>query len=131
MTVEGTARDPRNFAVVDYGRAILHNGDIPSDKRHVKLLPLAGFPLQLGCRRNEAIDAPGVMARRLESRIDPATASWLVNEYRVSHKNGRTVSRAQKHALVIRACKCGRKIAGRAHSGTPMIGLRMAWHPAE
>ena len=46
------------------------------------------------------------------SLIDPATASWLVNEYGVSHKNGQPVSRAQKHALVIRACKCGRKIAG-------------------
>lgn len=46
------------------------------------------------------------------SLIDPATASWLVDEYGVSHKNGQPVSRAQKHALVIRACKCGRKIAG-------------------
>ena len=44
--------------------------------------------------------------------IDPATAKWLINEYGVSENgNGRTVSRAQKHALVIRTCRCGRKVA--------------------
>ena len=49
--------------------------------------------------------------------IDPATAKWLVSEYGVSQSaaNGRTVSRVQKHALVIRACHCGRKIAGNAY----------------
>jgi hypothetical protein len=47
------------------------------------------------------------------SLIDPATVKWLVSEYGVSQgSNGRQVSRAQKHALVIRTCKCGRKIAG-------------------
>jgi hypothetical protein len=47
------------------------------------------------------------------SLIDPATAKWLVSEYGVSQgSDGRQVSRAQKHALVIRTCKCGRKIAG-------------------
>jgi len=46
------------------------------------------------------------------SLIDPATAKWLVSEYGVSRGDGRQVSRAQKHALVIRTCKCGRKIAG-------------------
>lgn len=46
------------------------------------------------------------------SLIDPATARWLVDEYGVSNGNAQPVSRAQKHALVIRACKCGRKIAG-------------------
>src|SRR5208337_837711 len=55
--------------------------------------------------------------------IDPATAKWLVSEYGVSQSatNGMTVSRIQKHALVIRACHCGRKIAGNAyfrHVGT-------------
>lgn len=40
------------------------------------------------------------------SLIDPATAKWLINEYGVSANGNRgTVSRAQKHALVIRACK--------------------------
>ena len=49
--------------------------------------------------------------------IDPATAKWLVSEYGVSQSatNGTTVSRVQKHALVIRACHCGRKIAGNAY----------------
>jgi hypothetical protein len=49
--------------------------------------------------------------------IDPATAKWLVSEYGVSQSatNGMTVSRVQKHALVIRACHCGRKIAGTAY----------------
>jgi hypothetical protein len=42
--------------------------------------------------------------------MDPATARWLEDEYGVA--NGRPTSRAQKHALVIRTCKCGRKIAG-------------------
>ena len=49
--------------------------------------------------------------------IDPATAKWLVSEYGVSQSvaGGATVSRVQKHALVIRACHCGRKIAGNAY----------------
>jgi hypothetical protein len=49
--------------------------------------------------------------------IDPATAKWLVSEYGVSPSaaHGRAVSRVQKHALVIRACQCGRKIAGNAY----------------
>ena len=46
--------------------------------------------------------------------IDPPTMKWLVTEYGVSKAatNGGTVSRARKHALVIRTCQCGRKIAG-------------------
>src|SRR5271157_3858570 len=49
--------------------------------------------------------------------IDPATAKWLVSEYGVSQSatDGTTVSRVQKHALVTRACHCGRKIAGNAY----------------
>lgn len=49
--------------------------------------------------------------------IDPAIAKWLVSEYGVSPSatHGSSVSRAQKHALVIRACHCGRKIAGNAY----------------
>jgi hypothetical protein len=49
--------------------------------------------------------------------MDPATAKWLVNEYAVTNPTteSRTVSRAQKHALVIRACHCGREIAGNAY----------------
>ncbi|MGB8886520.1 MAG: hypothetical protein WCC87_07330 [Candidatus Korobacteraceae bacterium] len=49
--------------------------------------------------------------------MDPATAKWLVNEYGVTNPTAesRPVSRAQKHALVIRACHCGREIAGNAY----------------
>jgi hypothetical protein len=49
--------------------------------------------------------------------MDPATAKWLASEYGVSPSasQSRTLSRAQKHALVIRACQCGKKIAGNAY----------------
>jgi hypothetical protein len=49
--------------------------------------------------------------------MDPATAKWLVNEYGVpgSASKDRAVSRAQKHALTIRTCKCGKKIAGNVY----------------
>jgi hypothetical protein len=51
------------------------------------------------------------------SLIDPPIAKWLAKEYGVLElaENTGIVSRAQKHALVIRACKCGRKIAGNAY----------------
>ena len=46
--------------------------------------------------------------------IDPSTAKWLVREYGVTEtaKNRGTVSPSRKHALVVRTCKCGKKIAG-------------------
>lgn len=45
--------------------------------------------------------------------IDPATAKWRVSEYGVSRDiNVPVVSRAQKHAFVVRTCTCGRKISG-------------------
>ena len=45
--------------------------------------------------------------------MDPATAKWLINEYGVSESGSvRALSRAQKHALVIRTCRSRRKIAG-------------------
>jgi hypothetical protein len=49
--------------------------------------------------------------------IDPATAKWLIEEYGVPSPStaGRTVGRALKHALVVRTCKCGRKIAGNVY----------------
>lgn len=49
--------------------------------------------------------------------IDPATAKWLVSEYGVGNSapSASSVSRAQKHALIIRACNCGRQIAGNAY----------------
>ena len=48
--------------------------------------------------------------------IDPPTAKWLVSEYGVSQSviGGALVAGVQKHALVTRACHCGRKIAGNA-----------------
>jgi len=51
------------------------------------------------------------------SLIDPPTAKWLASEYGVSQvaANGGSVSRARKHALVIRTCKCGRQIAGNSY----------------
>lgn len=48
--------------------------------------------------------------------IDPSTRKWLVSEYGVPDSvEERTLPRAQKHALIIRACKCGRKIAGNVY----------------
>ena len=49
--------------------------------------------------------------------IDQATRKWLVEEYGVepAQTDGEKVSRAQKHALVVRTCKCGRTIAGNAY----------------
>jgi hypothetical protein len=44
--------------------------------------------------------------------MDPATTRWLEDEYSVTNGRCRPISRAQKHALVTRTCKCGRKIAG-------------------
>jgi len=46
--------------------------------------------------------------------MDPGTAKWLIEEYGVSPRadEPRSIPRAQKHALVVRTCKCGRKIAG-------------------
>jgi hypothetical protein len=48
--------------------------------------------------------------------IDPATRKWLIKEYRLADQpQGGEVSRAQKHALVLRTCKCGRTIAGNVY----------------
>jgi hypothetical protein len=48
--------------------------------------------------------------------IDPATRKWLVSEYDVPDPvEGKRVPRAQKHALIVRICKCGRKIAGNVY----------------
>src|SRR5712692_10479769 len=48
--------------------------------------------------------------------IDPATRKWLMTEYGVSETaESKIVPRAQKHALVVRECRCGRKIAGNVY----------------
>jgi len=45
--------------------------------------------------------------------MDAADANWLINEYGVVNpEDGQPVPRAQKHALIVRTCGCGRKIAG-------------------
>lgn len=50
------------------------------------------------------------------SLMDLATRKWLMGEYGISETaNRRAVPRAQKHALVMRECKCGRKIAGNVY----------------
>lgn len=48
--------------------------------------------------------------------IDPSTRNWLVNEYGVPDcDQTKPFPRAQKHALITRTCKCGRKIAGNVY----------------
>jgi hypothetical protein len=48
--------------------------------------------------------------------IDDSTRNWLVREYGVPDLvEEKTLPRAQKHALIIRVCKCGRKIAGNVY----------------
>jgi hypothetical protein len=46
--------------------------------------------------------------------LDPPIAKWLVSEYGVPEikTKGGSVSQTLRHALVIRTCQCGRKIAG-------------------
>jgi len=63
--------------------------------------------------------------------IDPSTRKWLVSEYGVSESaNGAVVPRAQKHALVIRECKCGRKIAGNVYFRHVRHCRRLVTHAA-
>jgi hypothetical protein len=48
--------------------------------------------------------------------IDPSTRKWLISEYGVPDPVGeKKLPRAQKHALIVRACKCGRQIAGNVY----------------
>jgi len=49
--------------------------------------------------------------------IDPATRKWLIAEYGLSadQPNSGNVPRAQKHALTLRTCRCGRAIAGNVY----------------
>jgi hypothetical protein len=50
------------------------------------------------------------------SLMDPPTRKWLMGEYGISETaDGKPIPRAQKHALVIRECRCGRKIAGNVY----------------
>jgi hypothetical protein len=48
--------------------------------------------------------------------LDRATAKWLVEEYGVPKPAVcEATAPSQKHALAVRACKCGKKIAGNAY----------------
>jgi len=48
--------------------------------------------------------------------IDPSTRRWLISEYGVPEQvDEKKLPRAQKHALIIRACKCGRRISGNVY----------------
>ena len=48
--------------------------------------------------------------------IDNSTRRWIVTEYGIPDcAKDRNLPRAQKHALIIRECKCGRKIAGNVY----------------
>jgi len=50
------------------------------------------------------------------SLMDPATKKWLMGEYGISEESdSKLIPRAQKHALIIRECSCGRKIAGNVY----------------
>jgi hypothetical protein len=50
------------------------------------------------------------------SLMDPATKKWLMGEYGISEEaDSKLIPRAQKHALIIRECRCGRKIAGNVY----------------
>jgi hypothetical protein len=106
--------------------AVLSKQDAYPWERAADLLGIAVEQLQkFICKGELKVLDPFVTERSFEefcrkhgdqinmSLIDAATAKWLVSEYGVSSgSNGRQVSCAQKHALVIRTCKCGRKIAG-------------------
>src|SRR5579864_281245 len=47
VTIKRTAGDARNFLVVDYGLAILHDGHGAADQSDIESLPLAGLARQL------------------------------------------------------------------------------------
>jgi hypothetical protein len=49
--------------------------------------------------------------------LDPEVAKWLIDGYGLSGSvaDNSMVSRTQKHALTIRTCKCGKKIAGNVY----------------
>jgi hypothetical protein len=50
------------------------------------------------------------------SLMDPATKKWLTGEYGISEgADSKMIPRAQKHALIVRECRCGRKIAGNVY----------------
>jgi len=114
-----------DHSALDRITAVLSKYDACPWERAADLLGLAVEQLQkFICKGKLKVLDPFVTDRSFEefcrkhgdqinmSLIDPATAKWLANEYGVSNGTGRPVFRAQKHALVVRTCRCGRKIAG-------------------
>ena len=107
--------------------AVANGDDAYSWDRAANLLGLPGAQIQawISAGQLRVVD-PFVTDRSFEefcknhgeelkaSLIDAPTAKWLVSEYGVSEvaANDGSVSRARKHALVIRTCTCGRQIAG-------------------
>ncbi|HJT71551.1 MAG TPA: hypothetical protein VJ731_15230 [Terriglobales bacterium] len=50
------------------------------------------------------------------SLMDPATKKWLMGEYGISESaDSKVVPRAKKHALIVRECTCGRRVAGNVY----------------
>jgi hypothetical protein len=48
--------------------------------------------------------------------IDPSTRKWLITEYGIPDSVAQNrLPRAQKHALITRQCKCGKKIRGNVY----------------
>src|SRR5258708_6400275 len=69
VAIERSASDTGNFLAIYDGLAVLNDGDHSSYERNVEGLPLAGFALQFRRRREEPVDAAGVMTRRFLFRV--------------------------------------------------------------
>ena len=65
MAVECAACDAGNLLIVNDGCAVLDDGHFAPDERDVEALPNIRTARQFGIRREEAVDATGVMAGRL------------------------------------------------------------------
>ena len=115
------------FTIERIATALANGDDAYSWERAANLLgvPVSQIQAWISAGRLRVVD-PFVTDRSFEEfcknhgeelkalLIDPPTAKWLVSEYGASEiaANGGGVSPTRKHALVIRTCKCGRKIAG-------------------
>jgi hypothetical protein len=119
-----------NSAADAIATALVDEGDAYSWERVASLLgvPRAQVQAWIATGQLRVVD-PFVTDRAFEefckkhgheletALIDPPIAKWLLTEYGASELATKTgvVSRSQKHALVVRACPCGRKIAGNAY----------------
>jgi hypothetical protein len=119
-----------NSAADAIATALVDEGDAYSWERVASLLgvPRAQVQAWIATGQLRVVD-PFVTDRAFEefckkhgheletALIDPPIAKWLLTEYGASELATKTgvVSRSQKHARVVRACPCGRKIAGNAY----------------